>query len=70
MHVLIASAAGVTGANGKELAAVNGDYDGMSPDWETIALPYAGTMKFQISFPGLGYGPTDKVIVTEVVTSE
>jgi hypothetical protein len=40
------------------------DYDGMSPLWETIALPYAGSLKFQISFPGVGYHPgTDKVIV-------
>jgi hypothetical protein len=50
--------------NGKALPSANGPYDGISPDWETIALPYAGTIKFQVSFPGLGYQPTrDKVIV-------
>ncbi len=36
----------------------------MTPRWETIALPYAGTIRFQISFPGAGYRPAvDKVIV-------
>jgi hypothetical protein len=54
----------VTDKEGRELALANGDYDGMSPLWETIALPYAGSMRFKISFPGLGYRPgTDKVIV-------
>ena len=49
---------------GKELPLANGPYDGLSPFWETIALPYAGSLKFQISFPGLGYRTTsDKVIV-------
>ncbi|HEX2492380.1 MAG TPA: hypothetical protein VHK24_01305 [Steroidobacter sp.] len=54
----------VTDSDGKELALANGPYDGMSPSWEAIALPYAGSVRFQISFPGLGYRPaTDKVIV-------
>ena len=54
----------VTDKSGKELSIAGGHYDGMSPLWETIPLPYAGTLKFQISFPGLGYHPTkDKVIV-------
>lgn len=49
---------------GKELPTANGPYDGTTPTWEPILLPYSGTMKFQISFPGLGYQPaTDKVIV-------
>ena len=54
----------VADADGKELPLGNGPYDGKSPLWEMIALPYAGSVKFQISFPGLGYRPaTDKVIV-------
>jgi hypothetical protein len=54
----------VSDKHGKELPIANGPYDGITPLWETIALPYAGTLKFQISFPGLGYQPTkDKVIV-------
>jgi hypothetical protein len=54
----------VSDKEGKELAHANDPYDGMSPLWETIALPYAGSMRFQISFPGLGYRPgADKVIV-------
>jgi hypothetical protein len=54
----------VTDKQGKELPTANGPYDGSSPLWETIALPYAGTLRFQTSFPGLGYRPsTDKVIV-------
>jgi hypothetical protein len=54
----------VSNTNGTELAPANQPYDGVSPNWETIALPYAGTIRFQISFPGLGYRPAvDKVIV-------
>jgi hypothetical protein len=54
----------VTDKAGKELPVANGPYDGMSPNWEPTLLPYAGTIKFQISFPGLGYNPaTDKVAV-------
>ena len=53
----------VSNNDGKELALANGVYDGMSPLWETIALPHAGSMKFQISFPGLGYSAKDKVII-------
>ncbi|HEY3857861.1 MAG TPA: hypothetical protein VGO67_26040 [Verrucomicrobiae bacterium] len=54
----------VSDKEGKELSLANGEYDGFSPNWETIALPYAGSLKFQISFPGLGYNPkSDKVII-------
>jgi hypothetical protein len=35
----------------------------MHPFWEPTLLPYRGTMRFQISFPGLGHRPTDKAIV-------
>lgn len=49
---------------GKTMPPANAPYDGIAPLWETIALPYAGSIKFQVSFPGLGYHPeTDKVIV-------
>ncbi len=54
----------VTNQDGKDLAIATTAYDGFSPNWEAIALPYGGVLKFQISFPGLGYNPaTDKVIV-------
>jgi hypothetical protein len=54
----------VADMDGKVLPLANGPYDGKKPVWETIALPYAGNVRFQISFPGLGYRPaTDKVIV-------
>jgi hypothetical protein len=54
----------VTNQTGKDLAIATDSYDGYSPDWEAIALPYAGVVKFRISSPGLGYNPaTDKVIV-------
>lgn len=55
----------ITGEEGKEVPApANASYDGISPHWEPIALPYRGSIKFQISFPGLGYRPgTDQVIV-------
>jgi len=54
----------VTDRNGNRVATANGSYDGMSPLWEPVLLPYGGTLRFQISFPGLGYKPeTDKVIV-------
>jgi hypothetical protein len=48
---------------GRELPVSSGPYDGMSPQWEPTLLPYAGTIRFQVSFPGLGYRSTDKVIV-------
>ena len=55
----------VINKNGKELPRATYAYDGLSPLWEEpILLPYAGTIKFQISFPGLGYDPgKDKVII-------
>ena len=34
-----------------------GDYDGISPTWEPLLLPFEGTIRFRISFPGLGYHP-------------
>jgi hypothetical protein len=54
----------VTDKSGNELPKANGPYDGLSPSWTPLSLPYNGTIKFQISFPGLGYNPKrDKVIV-------
>lgn len=50
--------------DGNELPKANGSYDGISPLWEPTLLPYFGTIRFQISFPGLGYRPDrDKVII-------
>ena len=46
------------------LAKANGEYDGMSPTWEPLLLPFDGTIRFRISFPGLGYRPeTDRTII-------
>lgn len=54
----------VADKSGKELAVANHPYDGRFPLWEPMLLPYDGTLKFRISFPGLGYRPgSDKVIV-------
>ena len=54
----------VTDSKGKQLPLPNNRvYDGLSPVWETIALPYSGTIKFRIDMRGLGYWPADKLIV-------
>jgi hypothetical protein len=54
----------VTDQDGNVLVRANGSYDGITPGWEPILLPYAGTIKFQISFNGLGYHPDrDRIIV-------
>ena len=50
-------------STGRPLAVATGPYDGMRPEWQPTLLPFAGTIRFQISFPGLGYRPTDKTIV-------
>jgi hypothetical protein len=49
--------------NGKLLPIAIEPYDGISPLWEPTLLPYFGTIRFEISFPGLGHSDTDKVIV-------
>lgn len=54
----------VLDAKGEPLEKATGPYDGMSPNWDTLILPYGGTLRFQISFPGLGYHPgKDKVLI-------
>lgn len=54
----------VTDKKGKLPLTLPGAYSAMTPLWETTLLPYASTMRFQVSFPGMGYQPaTDKVIV-------
>jgi hypothetical protein len=54
----------VTDKSGRQLLKPSsGVWDGMVPKWETTQLPWKGTMKFQISFAGAGYRPTDKVII-------
>jgi hypothetical protein len=47
----------VTDESGKELAVSTGAYDGISPIWETIALPHGSSMKFDFSSSGVGYRP-------------
>ncbi len=51
--------------DGKEVPkpGLAGSYDGMKPLWEPLLLPYQGTIKFQISFPGRGYSPQQKGII-------
>ena len=54
----------VTNKAGEELQRTGGVYDGISPNWTPLKLPFEGTMRFRISFPGLGYNPKrDKTIV-------
>jgi len=53
----------VTNQDGVEWPKANYSYDGFAPIWETIALPYAGSLRFQISTPGSGYNPRAKVMV-------
>ena len=54
----------VTDSDGKALSVANGPYDGRKPLWETIALPFEGTIKFRVSFSGLGYKPgLDRAII-------
>ncbi len=50
--------------NGTLLKPPVGSYDGISPTWDTMALPLEATLRFRISFPGLGYRPDrDRTIV-------
>jgi hypothetical protein len=54
----------VTDAAKNPLAKAIGPYDGISPFWEPLLLPMEGTLRFRISFPGLGYRPeTDHTIL-------
>jgi hypothetical protein len=54
----------VTDAAKNPLAKANGPYDGTSPIWKPLLLPLEGTIRFRISFPGLGYRPeTDRTII-------
>lgn len=54
----------VADSRGTLLPIANGEYDGTSPRWDPIMLPYSGIIQFRISFPGLGYQPNeDKVII-------
>ena len=53
----------VVDQDGQELPSANGSYDGMSPDWEPLLLPYGGTLRFPFDLRGLGYRPEDKAII-------
>ncbi len=53
----------VTDRSGKRLAVAARGYDGVAPTWEPIPLPFGGTVRFQVSFPGLGFRPEDKLII-------
>ena len=54
----------VTDQAGTPLTNATGSYDGMSPIWAPLQLPYEGTLRCRISFPGLGYRPeTDRTII-------
>lgn len=54
----------VTNKAGEELQRALGMYSSLSPDWTPLKLPFDGTMRFRISFPGLGFNQEkDKTIV-------
>ena len=54
----------VTDERGTPLQTTRNPYDGTSPAWEPLQLPFEGTMRFRISFPGLGYQPNrDRTII-------
>jgi hypothetical protein len=38
----------------KPLGRVNPPYSGFAPNWEPIPIPYAGSIRFEISYPGMG----------------
>jgi len=40
-----------------------GAYDGMKPLWEPLLLPYQGSIRFQISFPGMGVFPEQRGLI-------
>jgi hypothetical protein len=42
---------------GKPLKTPIGSYDGITPTWAPLGLPFEGTLRFRISFPGMGYRP-------------
>ncbi len=40
------------------------DYDGFAPKWDqSLVIPFDGTLRFRISFPGAGYYPAEKSII-------
>jgi len=47
----------VTSKAGVELPRADGPYDGISPAWTPLTVPFEGVLRFRISFPGLGYMP-------------
>ena len=56
----------VTDKDGRALEVSHGPYDGMSPIWKPTLLPFAGTIKFQISFPGLGYRKGEAGVIVDM----
>lgn len=54
----------VVDESGKLLKTPVGSYDGISPTWDPLGLPPEGTIRFRISFPGMGYSPDrDRTII-------
>jgi hypothetical protein len=53
----------VTDKDNNELPDSNGAYSGFTPLWEPLLLPYRGIIRFQISFPGLGFPPEQRGII-------
>jgi hypothetical protein len=41
-------------------------YDGSKPNWEPIALPMEGAIKFRVSFAGLGYRPNVDTTIVDI----
>ena len=56
----------VTNNTGQELPRANGAYDGMSPMWTPLTVPFEGTLRFRISFPGLGYKPSRDTTIIDL----
>ncbi|OJV19081.1 MAG: hypothetical protein BGO12_07690 [Verrucomicrobia bacterium 61-8] len=56
----------VVNKNGDPLHTPIGAYDGTAPLWEPLLLPYEGTIKFNISFPGMGYRQDQNVILIDL----
>lgn len=54
----------VTDEHGEQLKPANADYSGLAPRWEPFTIPSEGTLKFRISYPGMGHNPAqDRTII-------
>ena len=56
----------VTNKSGDELSRAGGSYDGMSPIWTPLTVPFEGALRFRMSFPGLGYNPSKDTTIIDL----